>query len=43
MTTRSSIEITRDPKRTVRGVDLMDRYRVPAKELGRLTKAGPLK
>lgn len=43
MVTRLPTEITRAPMRTVRGVDLVNRYRNPAKELGRLAKTGALK
>jgi predicted transcriptional regulator of viral defense system len=43
MVTRLPLEITRAPMRTVRGVDLADRYANPAKELGRLAKAGAVK
>lgn len=43
MVARLPKEITRAPMRTVRGVDLVDLYRNPAKELGRLAKIGALK
>jgi hypothetical protein len=43
MVTRLPKEITRAPMRTVRGLDLLDLYRNPAKELGRLAKTGAVK